>query len=60
MYLYIPWNIFAVLLGHVLALLFGHLVAHLLGLLVALGGWNYRGYSLLNILALFSWYWVAD
>merc|ERR1719391_496130 len=45
-------NILAVLLGHIFTVLLGHLVAHLLGLAVTLGGWDYRSYSLMHVLAL--------
>merc|ERR1739848_860103 len=56
----LPGNILTVFLRYILAVLLGHLVAHLLGLAVTLGGWYYRSYSLIDILALGNWHWTTD
>merc|ERR1711887_51366 len=45
-------NILAVLLRYIFTVLLGHLLTHFLRLAVTLGGWKYRSYSLMHILAL--------
>ena len=48
------------MLRYILTVLLGHLVTDLLWLAVTLGGWDYRSYSFLHILALGYWYWTTN